>query len=253
MLLDIFADRTNKDLSTKAGSMQGLLTNHLDNLLMSMSKFMQWYNEKNKQLDAIEQKMAIAQQLFSSVPPLNYVGRIIVSCTDDTEQKVVANYGGKRWRRIENFLRGVDMNNPNNIPGQKLGEEYVELRESNIPIHAHSQTVNTNTTHNQEWIAKNKGGGAKIVNSPMSGAGGQLSVEVDNVERNYQISPLEYNNRKENEITLPHDNLPPYLKVYIWECTELTDEEKLITGEPTDDCCVITWLYNKVGDDSSET
>ena len=48
---------------------------------------------------------------------------------------------------------------------------------------------------------------------------------------NYQISPLEYKNREANEITLPHDNLPPYLKVYIWECIELTKEEMLITGE----------------------
>ena len=171
MLLDIFADRTNKDLSTKDGSMQELLTNHLDRLIMPVSEFMQWYDEKNKQLDAIEGKITTIQQLWGSVPPLNYIGRIIISYTDDTEQKVIANYGGKRWRRIENFLRGVGNNDINNIPGQKLGEEYVELRESNIPIHAHAQTVNdVSTTSSQEWIAKNKGGeDAKIVNSPLSG------------------------------------------------------------------------------------
>ena len=75
---------------------------------------------------------------MNSVPPLNYIGRIIISHTDDTEQKVIANYGGKRWRRIENFLRGVGEKDPNNIIGQKTGEEYVALRESNIPVHSHT-------------------------------------------------------------------------------------------------------------------
>ena len=128
-----------------------------------------------------------------------------------------------------------------------MGEEYVELRESNIPIHAHSQRVqDVSTTGSQEWTAKNKGGNAKIVNSP-TGEADQESVGVANVERNYQISPLEYPNKTENEVevALPHDNLPPYMKMYIWECTELTAEEYAITGEPKDDLCVITWLANE--------
>lgn len=192
-----------------------------------------------------------------SVPPLNYVGRIIISYTDDTEQKVIANYGGRRWRRIENFLRGVGNNDPDNIPGQKMGEEYVELRESNIPIHSHSERLldESCTTKDCEWLAKNKSGEAKTVNAP-TGSVNQRSVEMMNENRNYQISPLEYQSKDRNEITLPHDNLPPYMKMYIWECIELTDEEHAITGEPQDNMCVITWLYNggKVGDnDSSET
>ena len=80
----------------------------------------------------------MAQELFASVPPLNYIGRIIISYTDDIEQKVIANYGGKSWRRIENFLRGVRLDDEENIPGRKIGEAYVALRESNIPIHAHA-------------------------------------------------------------------------------------------------------------------
>ena len=34
------------------------------------------------------------------------------------------------------------------------------------------------------------------------------------------------------------------MKVYIWECTELTDYEHQITGEPKDNKCRITWLFN---------
>ena len=107
MLLDIFATKTNKELSTEDSSMQELLMKHLDRLLIPVSEFMQWYNEKVKQLDEIEAKIETIRRLIKSVPPLNYIGRIIISFTDDTEQKVIANYGGKSWRRIENFLRGV--------------------------------------------------------------------------------------------------------------------------------------------------
>lgn len=39
------------------------------------------------------------------------------------------------------------------------------------------------------------------------------------------MSPLEYRNDY-NHIAIPHDNLPPYKEVYIWQCVELTDEEK---------------------------
>lgn len=107
MLLDIFATKTNKELSTEDSSMQELLMKHLDRLLIPVSEFMQWYNEKVRQLDEIEAKIETIRRLIKSVPPLNYIGRIIISFTDDTEQKVIANYGGKSWRRIENFLRGV--------------------------------------------------------------------------------------------------------------------------------------------------
>ena len=138
-LLDIFASNTNDNLSMDD------LRKHLDNLLQSTSGFMKWVSEKNAQLDVVRAKIDEAKRLMVSVPTLNYVGRIVISTKDDTEQKVIANYGGKRWRRIENFLRGVDPNNEanleTNLPGRKLGEEYVALRESNIPIHTHSETI----------------------------------------------------------------------------------------------------------------
>ena len=63
------------------------------------------------------------------------MGKIIISTTDDVESKVIKHYGGKRWRRIVNFLRGVNGNDE--TLGKKFGEEYVCLRESNIPIHTH--------------------------------------------------------------------------------------------------------------------
>jgi glucan-binding YG repeat protein len=134
------------------------------------------------------------------------------------------------------------------IPGKKVGEEYVELRESNIPIHSHSETLPSEeseiTTQHHEWMAKNKGGDAKIVNTTLASSDTRNSVQIENTNRNYQISPLEYPGKKQDEITLPHDNLPPYMKMYIWECTELTDEEYAITGETKDNKCKVYFLGN---------
>ena len=37
-----------------------------------------------------------------------------------------------------------------------------------------------------------------------------------NSQMGYQISPLEYG--KKDYATIPHNNMPPYREVYIWEC-----------------------------------
>jgi hypothetical protein len=246
MLLDIFATKTNQELSTPEKTMFELLTPHLDRNLMPVSEFMAWYIEKTKQLDEIEAKIGIARELSVSVPPLNYIGRIIVSTIDDTEQKVVARYGGKRWRRIENFLRGVSEDDPD--VGRKLGEEYVELRESNVPIHTHKETLKKEQPMaSEKWMAKDKGGSyTKLVNTTMDGEDVRNAIGTKNQGVDYQISPLEYASKERNDLTLPHDNMPPYMKVYIWECVELTDEERIVTGEPEgdDDHCVVSWLSN---------
>ena len=135
------------------------------------------------------------------------------------------------------------------IPGKKFGEEYVALRESNIPVHSHSETIsNVAQTSGQDWAAKEKGGSTtRLVNTPQTPAqnpDARLSIGLKNTSQDYQISPLEYTPKGANQVTLPHDNLPPYLKVYIWECTELTEDERSVTAEPDDGLCVITWLAN---------
>lgn len=189
MLLDIFATQTNNELSTNEGTMQELLMKHLDNILMPKSEFLQWYVQKMDALNDLEQKLVVAQGLVLSVPPLNYVGRIVVSYTDDTEKKVIANYGGKSWRRIENFVRGVRKDDLYNIPGQKLGEDYVELRESNMPVHTHSETLPAEQdpeTKSQEWAAKQRSGRTtQPVNTPVRDEDSRKSVDVQSTSLNY--------------------------------------------------------------------
>ena len=85
------------------------------------------------------------------------------------------------------------------------------------------------------------GAETKMVNQPV-GQHSANSKQVANVNTNYQLSPLEY--QVKTGVTIPHNNMPPYKEVYIWECVESTDEEKLINGEPDIEHCKIVWDPN---------
>ena len=210
--------------------------------LVLNTEFMKWYYETLEKLDEIAEKIKTIKELLTAVKPLNYTGRVIISTTDDTEQKVIKHYGGKRWRRITNFLRGV--NKGDTSFGAKLGEEYVCLRESNVPIHTHDAKIQSlDTTASKEWLVRNKGGQTtKLLNVVTSEGSGTQVNGTANVKLNYQLSPLEYEPR--SDITIPHDNMPPYKEVYIWECVESTDEERRQSGEPPDNYYTIIWDYN---------
>ena len=164
---------------------------------------------------------------MESSPPVNYKGRIVVSTTDDTEAKVIEHYGGKKWRRIMNFLRGVE--NHSDECGKKVGEAYVCLRESNVPIHQHNANVKSvETTRTQAWMKHDSPGRTKVVDSPKGETDTGFSLR--NVDVDYQFSPLEYG--KASSPTIPHDNMPPYMEVFAWECLEATEDEKRWSKEP---------------------
>lgn len=138
-LLGIFSEKTWRDLSITVGGhtypMEDILRVKLDELLIPKSEFIQWYNGIVKQLNKIRDLLEELKRLQISIKPRTYLGRVIISTTDDTEWKVIRHYGGRKWRRIVNFLRGSDT--VANVIGRKWGEEYVCLRESNIPLHTH--------------------------------------------------------------------------------------------------------------------
>ena len=115
------------------------------------------------------------KELLVSIRPMNYVGRLIMSVEDDTEQKVIKHYGGRHWRRITNFLKGVDKDDPS--LGDKCGEEYVCLRESNVPIHTHNLTLWRSDDEIPEnlsksnWMDKDRGGReTKVVSTEGNGS-----------------------------------------------------------------------------------
>ena len=239
MLLDIFAGDAQKKLgeTSKDGdvvaSMSQILKPKLDELLVPKGEFMFWYAQQLERLDRIRTKIERIKDMLQSVKPLNYKGRIIISTTDDTERKVIAHHGGVRWKRLVNFLRGVEFTDWR--AGDRFGEEYVCLRESNIPLHTHAVTLKGDsdspypeTTGPAEWIQQERGGHeTRIIGSGESSD--QTSRSTENKVINYQISPLEYG-RKDYAV-IPHDNMPPYREVYIWECVEATKEERSANGE----------------------
>ena len=205
---------------------------------MLKTQFVNDYNGFMARLTEVGRKIQEYNVLLASMKPIVYVGKIIISTTDNTEEKVIKNYGGVKWRRMLNFLRGVNEEETENHLklGNKWGEANVCLRESNVPIHTHTVTRNNgkstpglyrdNKTTPEQWMQKQKAGQkTELVNQ----TGTQTGITNTTVE--YEISPLEY--RKDgSEMTIPHNNIPPYREVYIWECLETTDEERRISGEP---------------------
>ena len=200
-------------------SMDEILKKKLDELLVPRNEFGGWYSRIVDRIQKLKERLQLYRQMLVSIKPLNYVGRIVMTTTDDTEQKVIKNHGGKKWRRIVNFLRGVDEWSE---LGTKLGEEYVCLRESNIPVHTHAMTtIMTEETHPVPvWQMKKDAGSedTKTVDVGQTNGG----IKLQNRTLDYQISPLEYN---QMSIVLPHDNMPPYREVYMWECLDPTDVE----------------------------
>ena len=123
----------------------------------------------------------------------SHVGMIIQSTTLNTEDKVKAVYGGTTWTKIEGrFLIGSSSKYTVNSTG---GEETVTLTIAQMPKHAHtigSQGVVTNP------VATN-GGGAGWTKF----TGSAQATRTDSAGSGS-----------------PHNNMPPYKAVYIWERTK---------------------------------
>jgi len=241
-LLDIFTDKTFKNLSSPEHPMDKMLEEKLDECLVPRNKYMSWHNETLDKIKELQGKLDILRQMLASMKPVTYVGRIILSTKDDTEQKVIRNYGGRKWRRLTNFLRGT---NPGLETEGKLGEEFVCLRESNIPIHAHNMKKVETTQNDTQYVKLNQGGGRGdtcVVNVGIGEEEVDETFKLENVTVNHQVSPLEYDQKS---IILPHDNLPPYREVYMWECID--------SGED-DETCEVIWHSNcEVNDPSATT
>lgn len=242
MFLDIFSDECASELGLDIdgyhASLAELVKPKLDEDLVPRQRFLLWYNTQIERMDKIESDIELIKELLVSINPMTYPGRIIMSATDDLETKVIAHYGGKKWRRIENFLRGVDDDDIG--IGKIHGEEYVCLRESNIPLHTHvSQLSGRDSTGGKKWMMKDSGGETKMINL----SSGLSDVELDgteNVQLDYQISPLEYENG--NKVVSPHDNAPPYREVYIWECVEADGIDDIVGEEKS--TFTISWDAN---------
>ena len=244
MFLDIFsqecADELGVDIDGYFASILELVKPKLDEDLVPKERFMVWYDTQLERLEQIDRDIEYIKQLLVSIQPVTYPGRIIMSATDDLETKVVAHYGGKKWRRIENFLRGVEEDDAD--VGRRFGEEYVCLRESNIPIHTHTARLEgKEQTGGTKWMSRDTGGQSTVIVNASDDVSDVQTIGTGNVSLEYQISPLEYENL--DGVVKPHDNAPPYREVYIWECVEATDEEMKLVG-PMKDRFTVRWDAN---------
>lgn len=128
------------------------------------------------------------------IPPQSHVGMIIHSTTLDTEAKVIAQYGGTRWQKIEGvFLLGQSASH---AVGSTGGAETVTLTINQIPSHNHTVCEGAGTI-----AFKNNAG----TEDPTINTGSRAAVNLWRTDKSGGGQA--------------HNNMPPYKTVYIWERT----------------------------------
>ena len=126
------------------------------------------------------------------------VGDIICSKTLDTMDKVIKRFGGTTWElQVDTFLLGAGGKYE---VGDVGGEEEVVL------------TIDTMPNHRHEGLEYLLNGGKLTLNSGSS---------------SYRVEYTSNGGKGTDEIVTtytggdqPHNNMPPYKAVYIWERTE---------------------------------
>ena len=175
----------------------------------------------------------------------SHVGMIIQSTTLDTEDKVKAIYGGTSWSRIEGrFLLGASSDYAVNSIG---GEAAHTLTTAEMPSHTHTnthrhdvseKTVNYSGDHAHHMFNNGdaSGAGNYIGKAYTNQVANQYSYSLVNTAyganmgltstgggHTHTLNAFSTNN---TSITTsytgdnsPHNNMPPYKVVYIWERT----------------------------------
>ena len=132
----------------------------------------------------------------NSITTTSHVGMIVQSTTLDTMEKVIAIYGGTTWVKIEGrFLLGESDEYTINSIG---GEATHTLTVTEMPSHNH--TI-------EAWSDKGVPAG-----STLHGIADYNSTNW----YNYNYIGNNIGNTGGNQ---PHNNMPPYKVVYIWERT----------------------------------
>lgn len=124
-----------------------------------------------------------------------------MSTTLNTQAKVIEQYGGTTWTKIEGrFLLGASSSYPVNATG---GEATHTLTINEMPTHNHSQAYD--------------GSGGYL---PAHAIAHSIANAVDNNVFSDKSADYYNNNLLGNEGGgQPHNNMPPYKAVYIWERT----------------------------------
>lgn len=135
----------------------------------------------------------------------SHIGQIIMSTTLNTQAKVIEQYGGISWTKIEGrFLLGASSDYPVNATG---GEATHKLTVNEIPKHYHDFIGGYS-------FAWGKGG----LNDPVN-ITGALANAGDPPSNDLVTSQNTWNKTETKGGGQSHNNMPPYKAVYIWERT----------------------------------
>lgn len=120
----------------------------------------------------------------------SHVGMVIHSTKLDTMEKVIELYGGSLWEKIEGrFLLGDS--ETHNV-GDFGGESEHTLTVEEMPIHNHGMNFSTST--------------GTYASSPLGDGGKEWGYSTNTISNTGGSQP--------------HNNMPPYKVVYIWERIE---------------------------------
>lgn len=134
-----------------------------------------------------------------------YVGKIILSNTLDTMDKVITQYGGKRWSLIQDkFLIGAGGKYAGGASG---GEETHTLTINELPSHNHDVVYMQGIKPRKAGIYRTNAGNGSGFEAGSYGEIGSNRIG-------------EYITTKTGG-TEPMNILPPYIAVYIWTCQEI--------------------------------
>lgn len=173
--------------------------NHMDNGILALSEA---YDVEipNVLREVSELKQLVVNQIHC------HVGMIIHSTTLNTEAKVIAEYGGEHWiQHTGYFLYGDNAGVSANNAVADGGEPSHTLTVEEMPSHTHK--------------VRYTGGNANGNNGGMPGT---------SVDATPGYNDLIIANEGGGQ---PHNNMPPYKKVYIWECVVVDSGDDLILIE----------------------
>lgn len=161
--------------------------NHMDNGILALSEA---YDVE------IQNVLKEVSELKQLVNQRCYVGMIIHSTTLNTEAKVIAEYGGEHWiQHTGYFLYGDNAGVTDNNAVADGGEANHTLTVEEMPSHRHNVSSG--------W--EDAAGTDRLVYSAKNGSYQDHGVGAVNFIENTGGGQ-------------PHNNMPPYKKVYIWEC-----------------------------------
>ncbi len=155
----------------------------------------------------------LSKALSDEIEKRSHVGLIVQSTTLDTEEKVINLYGGTRWELIQGrFLLGKSNEYPINTTG---GEEEHTLTEEEMPTHKHSGETSYAITDMMRVVST---AGSKTNSNHMTGYESSVYQDVNTAfPGQHHWHSFETNNVGNGS---PHNNMPPYKTVYIWERVE---------------------------------